>query len=213
MAVSFTRSSNVNADGNSAQITDSVSGAESSKVSLTLTTGVAGTLTTRTDNDTGVVTSTAHGLTTSDFVSLFWTDPSDGSEKCRMNMDITASTTDTFTVDVGQGDNLPLAASSLVWGKVVSRVVAWDGVTNGMLGFMASLGGRRGSVTAQAVGTLIGLAGTDLIKHLKSRSPGFCWLSGIDGTWPGDAANILILTAALGDVNGGGIATFVGLDT
>lgn len=214
MPVTFTRSANVNADGNSAQIVDSVQGDESSKVTLTLPTGVSGVLSTRTDNDTGIVNAVGHGITTSDFVSVFWTDPTDGSEKCRMNMDVTAvGDADHFTVDLGQGDNLPLAASTLIWSKVVSRVVAWDGVTNGMLAFMASLGNRRGSITAQAVGTLIGLAGTDLFKQLKTASAGYCWLSGVDGTWPGDAADILMLTAALGDTNGGGTATFVGLDT
>lgn len=212
MPVTFTRTANVNADGNAAYIQDSVQGEESSKVTLTLETGVSGSLTTRTDADTGVVTSAGHGLTTSDFVSLFWTDVN-GVEQFRANMDITATTTDTFSVNAGQGDNLPDVNSSLIWGKVVSRVVVWDGVTNGMLGFMASIGGRRGSVTAQAVGTLIGLAGTDFIRHLKSSSPGYTWLSGIDGDWPGDAANILMLTAALGDTSGGAVATFVGLDT
>ncbi len=207
----FLRSATTNADGDTVTQADSVTGTESAKVQLALTNGKVAQLTTRTDNDTGVITSTAHGLSASDFVSFFWTNP-DGSEGCRMNMDITGVTTDTLTVDLGQGDNLPANLTNGVVGLVASRVVAWDGTANGMIGFSASLGNRRGSVTAQAVGTLIGLAGTDLIKHLKTQSPGYTWLSGVDGAFA-FTGNILMVTAALGDTQAAGVATIKRLDT
>lgn len=206
----FSRQTTVNADGNAVTQNDTVEGAESSKVQINLTQGLAGTLTTRTDDNTGVITSAAHGLTTSDFVSVFWTDGS-GVEKFRANMDITAVTTDTITVDLGQGDVLPAATTAVIVGKVASRVVDWDGTAAGLIGFVASCGARRGSITAQAIGTLADLAGTDCIKHLKTNSPGYSWFS-TDGSFA-FTGDILILTAALGDVNGASVATFVRLDT
>lgn len=206
----FSRQTTVNADGNALTESASVSGAESAKVQLTLTQGLPGTLTTRTDDNTGVITSAAHGLTTSDFVSVFWTDTS-GVEKFRANMDISAVTTDTITVDLGQGDVLPPLNTVVIVGKVASRVVDWDGTAAGLIGFVATCGARRGSITAQAIGTLADLAGTDCIKHLKTNSPGYSWFSS-DGSFA-FTGDILMLTAALGDVNGAGEATFVRLDT
>lgn len=208
---SFTRSAVTNADGNSVSQADTVTGGESAKVTLTLEAGVSGSLTTRTDANTGVITVAAHSLTTADFCSVFWTDTS-GVEKCHENMDITAVTSTTISVDLGQGDDLPTALTAVIVSKVASRVVAWDGTANGMLGFAASVGNRRASVTAQEVGTLIGLASTDRIKHLKTTSPGDSWLSGVDGAFT-FTTDILMLTAAIGDVNGAAVATFVRLDT
>lgn len=206
----FSRQTTVNADGNAVTQNDTVDGAESAKVQINLTQGLAGTLTTRTDDNTGVITSAAHGLATSDFVSVFWTDGS-GVEKFRANMDITSTTTDTITVDLGQGDVLPAATTAVIVGKVASRVVDWDGTAAGLIGFVASCGSRRGSITAQAIGTLADLASGDCIKHLKTNSPGYSWFS-TDGSFA-FTGDILILTAALGDVNGASVATFVRLDT
>jgi hypothetical protein len=161
-----------------------------------------------------VVTSAAHGLTTSDFVSLFWTN-SDGTEGYRANMDITAVATDTISVDGGQGDVLPTLVSgtyTVIVGKVSSRVVAWDGTGNGLIGFFANLNSRRGSVTAQEVGTLAGLAGTDFFRQLKSTDTAFMWLLAQDGAFE-FTGDILMLTAACGDVSSVNEATFVRLDT
>ena len=60
-----------------------------------------GTLGTRTDDDTGVVTlSTGHGIATSDVVDVYW------SGGVRYGMTATVSTND-VTVDGGSGDVLP----------------------------------------------------------------------------------------------------------
>lgn len=209
----FTRANTITADGDTFTQQDSVTGGESAKVQLTLEAGIAGTLTTRTSNSAGVVTVAAHTFTaTVDYCSIFWTDPTTGADMCRQNIPVTATTSTTVTVSGGQGDNLPLLNATCIISKVNSRLVAWDGTTNGMLGFAAGIGNRRGSITAQAVGTLVGLAGTDLIKQLKTSSPGYSWLSGVDGAFA-FTGNILFLTAALGDTNGAGVATFKRLDT
>lgn len=65
-----------------------------------------GALTTRTDNDTGVLTMvTGHGIITADKVDVFWANP-DGTRGCRYNMDATVAG-DAVSIDGGAGDNLP----------------------------------------------------------------------------------------------------------
>ena len=66
-----------------------------------------GTLGTRTDADTGVVTlSTGHGISTSDVVDVYW------SGGVRYGMTATVSGND-VTVDGGAGDDLPTVASTI----------------------------------------------------------------------------------------------------
>lgn len=68
---------------------------------VSLAAAKVGQLTTRTDNDTGVLTMvTGHGIVTSNKVDVYW---SGGS---RRNMTATVSG-DAVTVDGGAGDNLP----------------------------------------------------------------------------------------------------------
>lgn len=67
----------------------------------------SGSLTTRTDDNTGVVTlSTGHGITTGQKVSVFW------SGGKRYGMDATVSG-NAVTVDGGSGDNLPIANTAV----------------------------------------------------------------------------------------------------
>lgn len=69
----------------------------------------AGALTTRSDEDTGVITTDeAHGLTDSDVVDVFW----EGG--VRYGMAITGYTDTTITVDGGAGDDLPLGEDPAV---------------------------------------------------------------------------------------------------
>lgn len=81
--------------------------------SVSLEAGHAGSLTTRTDNDTGVATlSTGHGIVTSDKVDVFWTGG------LRYGMTATVAT-NAVTVDGGAGDNLPDALTAVVVCKQV----------------------------------------------------------------------------------------------
>lgn len=70
---------------------------------LQLPAAEAGSLTTRTDNDTGVVTvgNAGHGITTSDKVDVYW------SGGKRGGMSVTNVTGTAITVDLGAGTNLP----------------------------------------------------------------------------------------------------------
>lgn len=81
---------------------------------VSLPAGIAGTLTTRTDNDTGIVTVLAgHGITTSDTVTLFW----EGG--VRRGLTVTATASTTISIDAGAGDNLPLVSSVVTIAKEV----------------------------------------------------------------------------------------------
>lgn len=78
-----------------------------------------GSLTTRTDNDTGVATMTAgHGFATSDVLDVFWTG-TDGLLKCRYGMTATVAT-NAVTIDGGAGDNLPTTTTALKVSKTVT---------------------------------------------------------------------------------------------
>jgi hypothetical protein len=89
---------------------------------IPLPAGVPGTLTTRTDDDTGVVTvASGHGITTSDTVTLFW------AGGIRRRMAVTATTATTISIDLGSGDNLPLQSSVCVISKEVITALGHDG--------------------------------------------------------------------------------------
>lgn len=88
--------------------------------SKALAVAVAGSLTTRTDNDTGVITVAAHSFIVSDKVAVGWTDAS-GNLVCRFYMNVSAQTPTTVTVDVGVGTILPAALTSVTIGLVTSE--------------------------------------------------------------------------------------------
>lgn len=92
---------------------------------VTLPKGTAGTLTTRTDDNTGVVTVTSHGITTSDKVDVHWT--ASGVKKVRYGMSVTATTGTTISVDLGAGDVLPSVNDAVVITKQVQIDTQIDG--------------------------------------------------------------------------------------
>lgn len=82
------------------------------RISLDMPAGIAGTLTTRTDADTGVATvATGHGLTTSDVVAVFF--PNGSKQNCT----ISATTATTISFNSEDGDDLPIATTAIVLGK------------------------------------------------------------------------------------------------
>lgn len=91
---------------------------------VALAAGKAGTLSTRTDDDTGVCTlATGHGITTGQKVSVVW----DGG--ARINMDATVAGDD-VTVDAGSGDNLPAQDTAVVVSVVqrINEVIVGDDI-------------------------------------------------------------------------------------
>lgn len=80
-----------------------------------------GTLSTRTDNDTGIATlSTGHGIETLDVVDVYW------SGGVRYGMDATVSG-NAVTVDGGAGDNLPVQDTAVTVVVQTAIEVNFDG--------------------------------------------------------------------------------------
>lgn len=87
-------------------------------ISVDVPAAKSGTLTTRTDNDTGTLTmSSGHGFTDGQKLDVFW---SGGS---RRNMTIGTVVTNSVPIDGGSGDNLPTAATAIT-AMVPTQVVA-----------------------------------------------------------------------------------------
>ena len=106
----------------------------------TLAAGKAGTLTTRTDNDTGVATlGTGHGIITGDKVDVYW------STGIRRGMDATVAT-NAVTIDGGAGDNLPSGATALV---VCKQTVLDVDITGTTIAACMASAQRRGSIAIQ----------------------------------------------------------------
>ena len=106
---------------------------------VTLPAGKSGTLTTRTDDDTGVVTvASGHGITASDTVDVYW------SGGRRYGVDVTATAATTIDIDLGSGDNLPAASTAVVVVKQVVVNKAIDGDNVEIIGFLAELAASTG---------------------------------------------------------------------
>lgn len=106
---------------------------------VTLPAGKSGTLTTRTDNNTGVVTVAAgHGITAADTVDVYW------STGRRYGVDVTAVGGTTIDIDLGSGDNLPAQSTAVVVVKQVVVNKAIDGDNVAIIGFLAELAASTG---------------------------------------------------------------------
>lgn len=80
-----------------------------------------GTLTTRTDNDTGVATlSTGHGIETADVVDVYW------ASGVRYGMTATVAT-NAITIDGGAGDSLPTQDDPVTVVVQLDWEMDWDG--------------------------------------------------------------------------------------
>ncbi|HJS06193.1 MAG TPA: hypothetical protein VJ809_00990 [Pirellulales bacterium] len=88
----------------------------------------AGTLTTRTDDDTGIVTSNGHGILDTDTVAVFW----NGGR--RYGVDVTAVDANTISINAGAGNNLPVVSTPVTIVKQVAINVGIDGDAIKVLG-------------------------------------------------------------------------------
>lgn len=92
----------------------------------------AGSLTTRTDADTGVVTlSGGHGITNGMVVDVYW----DGG--VRYGMDATVAT-NAVTVDAGAGDDLPVQDTAVTLSEQVVESISFAGSNVVMMAASAS---------------------------------------------------------------------------
>jgi hypothetical protein len=80
----------------------------------TLAAAKTGTLTTRTDNNTGTLTmAPGHGITTGQRLDVYWTDPTTGLAMCQYGVTAGTVATNSVPIDLGVGDNLPLVNTAV----------------------------------------------------------------------------------------------------
>jgi hypothetical protein len=102
---------------------------------VALPAGEAGTLSTRTDANTGVITSASHAITNAAKVDVFW-----DSGGCRYGMDVTSYDTNTVTLDGGNGDDLPDANAAVTATQQVQILTAIDGDNVQLIGICLETG-------------------------------------------------------------------------
>lgn len=106
MAEQFVITQNVNSDGNSFPVNRTVSADQEYSNNLIVTGPDSGSLTTRTDNDTGVVTlSGGHGVVNGR-VDAYWS----GGKRIGMTATVAVNA---VTIDGGTGDNLPAQSTTV----------------------------------------------------------------------------------------------------
>ena len=143
---------------------------DSRGISISIDAGKSGTLSTRTDNDTGVVTvASGHGIVDTDTVAVFW----DGGS--RYNVDVTATTSTTISIDVGTGTNLPVATTAVVISKQSIHNVA---ITGDRLEVFAVGSRVRSSVEFWSS------APTSLLRYDIATGEGRAWVKTTDVTNP-----------------------------
>jgi hypothetical protein len=143
--------------------------------------GKAGTLTTRTDDDTGVVTiASGHGITTSDTVAIFWPGGS------RHGMAVSASAATTITIDSGAGTVLPVATTAVVIAKESTHDLA---IVGDDIVVLAIGSAKRASVNF--------LDGTDasLLRYDMTAKEGRLWFTdhGVTNPLAGDTVASVVL--------------------
>jgi hypothetical protein len=138
---------------------------------VTVPAAKAGTLTTRTDNDTGIVTvASGHGITTSNKIDLYDAD----GVIIRKDMDVTATGSTTISIDAGSGSNLPVLNTAVrVAKRLVISPVFFDESGMQMFGIElkvpgASTKGRANFLdgAASSVGDLSLTANSGLIRNV-----------------------------------------------
>lgn len=111
----------LNVAGSQYEIIQDVANDVLERAAPTVSPGAAGTLTARTDANTGVATlDTGHGITTSDVVDVFWS----GGKRSGMTATVDG---DAVTVDGGSGTDLPATTTVLRVMKPVSVPFTVDG--------------------------------------------------------------------------------------
>ena len=113
----------------------SLTGAGIERVSPSVAVAKTGTLTTRTDNDTGTFTmTTGHGFSTADKIDVFWS----GGQRRAMDATVTG---DSVVLDGGSGDNLPAQTTAITAMKPVTVAFTVVGNTAFYLGVSSPVPG------------------------------------------------------------------------
>ncbi len=124
MAINAVISTQASIAGISVQASNTTTGNAQESYEATLAKAYSGTLGTRTDNDTGVVTlAEGHGVVTGKVV-VSWTET--GVRKTRYDVDAVVTAND-VAIDAGDGDNLPAEDSTVSVAVQEDLAAAFDG--------------------------------------------------------------------------------------
>jgi hypothetical protein len=147
----------------------------------TMVPGRAGTLSTRTDDNTGIVTvASGHGITDTDTVAVFWAGGS------RYDVDVTATTATTISIDLGAGANLPAATTAVVIAKESVHTLPIVGDDIAVIGIGCD---NRASINFRDSGD------ASLLRYDMATGEGRLWISGQDVTNPlaGDTVATIVI--------------------
>lgn len=152
---------------------------------LSLAAAKTGTLSTRTDADTGVLTlASGHGVTTGAVIDVFW------SGGTRRNMDVGTVSGTSVPVDGGAGDNLPVLTTAVTAMVVTSEAFVFSGSDAVVITFYNGSGNY-------AHFSLRSSGAEELYVKLESGAV-YVWYSGDGATNPvtGDSITVCRLTHA-----------------
>jgi hypothetical protein len=163
------------ATGNSAEV-----------ASPTLAAAKTGTLTTRTDNDTGTLTMTAgHGITTGQTLDVYWA----GGQ--RRGMTVGTVATNSVPIDGGAGDNLP-ANTTAITAMVPTSVpflVTGDAVVGLLVTCPAKAAVRWRTVDPNIIA----------VATVSDAGAGYSWASGSGVTNPLAGESVATVLVSHGD--------------
>ncbi len=156
---------------------------------VTLPAGIAGAISAA--GVDGLVT--GHGIAQSDVIDVHWSDPTDGSHKCRRGITVDGTATNAITFDetpAGEGDELPAEDTEVVVSVQVPIVSAFDG---DQLMIVAAKSGTRSIVDFRTS------AASSLAQKLVAGEP-FTWATDQGVTNPMAGDDIASMVASNGAV-------------
>jgi hypothetical protein len=178
MPTTMTFQHNFSALGKSAVQRETVTVDNTVVTDANLNAAKTGTLSTRTDDNTGTLTmDTGHGITTGATIDLYW---SGGS---RRGVTVGTVATNSVPIDLGSGDNLPIATTAITAMVVIEETSGWAIAGNDIEGIIAG---------CPKPYTIVFLDGSDAelfaIVETSSSGGGYGWNSesGITNPLAGD---------------------------
>lgn len=183
MPFTFSKNSNFNFGNSSGAENFSKSVENQLASSPTVSTAKTGVLTTRTDDNTGTLTMDAgHGISTGDKLDLYW------SGGRRQNMTVGTVAGNSVPIDLGAGDNLPVADTAITAMVPVAQpfVATGDDLTVITANLSGGDNSSPGQITIFAAGTL-----SYTIELVPSGGGGYTWYleSGVDNPLAGVAVD------------------------